>query len=270
MKNHKLHKVWNQVPVTYYQEGVKNNFFQWLWHTGKINLAQKIIKELKFKNCLDIGTASGYMISEIAKKYPGPNYFGIDVYDKAIDHAKKTYPNIKFKVASAEKLPFKDESFDLILCYETIEHVVSPKASLLEIKRVLKKDGTFILTMDSGNLLFRVVWWIWEKTTGRVWQDAHLHSFHHKELEKLITGNGFKVKKKILSFLGMEVTFVLDKEGGDGDHSCKRHHDGDEPSQKSNDGMIYPLTHHPFIAGKQHNQNQYDRSHQSVSDSRIN
>lgn len=209
--NQQLYSIWNKVPVNYYQTGVKNNFFQWLWHTRKISLAQKIIKDLSFKNCLDIGTASGFMISEIAKKYPGKNFSGIDVYDKAIKFAKKTYPNIKFKVASAEKLPFGNETFDLILCYETIEHVVSPKASLLEIKRVLKKDGTFILAMDSGNWLFRLVWWIWEKTKGRVWQDAHLHPFHHKNLEKLITDNGFKVKKKILTFLSLEVIFVLKK-----------------------------------------------------------
>lgn len=209
MKNHRLYSIWDKVPVTYYQSGVKNNFFQWLWHNKKISLAKKIIKDLKFENCLDVGCASGYMISEIAKIYPGKQFLGIDVYDKAIAYASSAYPHIEFKVASAEKLPFKDESFDLILCYETIEHVENPQKALEEAKRVLKKDGTVILTMDSGNILFRVVWWFWEKTKGQVWQNAHLHPFHHHELEKLILNNGFAVKKKILSFLGMEVTFIL-------------------------------------------------------------
>lgn len=211
MKNHKLYHIWNKVPADYYQKGVKENFLQWLWHTHKINLAKKIIKDIKFKNCLDIGCASGFMISEIAKSYPQAKYFGIDVYDKAISYAIKIYPHIKFQIASAEKLPFKNESFDLILCYETIEHVENPIACLLEIKRVLKKDGTFILAMDSGNMLFRIVWWFWEKTRGKVWQEAHLHPFHRHQLEKLINGNGFVIKKKILSFLGMAVTFILSK-----------------------------------------------------------
>lgn len=211
MKNHKLYHIWSKVPLTYYQKGVKNNFFQLLWHKSKINLAKKIIKNINFKNCLDIGCASGYTISEIANSYPKAAYFGIDVYDKAIIFAKKNYPNIKFKVASAEKLPFRDEGFDLVLCYETIEHVENPIACLLEIKRVLKKDGTFILAMDSGSLFFRIVWWFWEKTYGKVWQDAHLHPFHHHQLEKLINENGFMIKRKILSFLGMEVTFILGK-----------------------------------------------------------
>lgn len=151
------------------------------------------------------------MISEITKAYPHAHYFGIDVYDKAIAFAKKNYPHIKFKVASAQKLPFKDNYFDLILFYETIEHVENPLECLKEVKRVLGKNGTLILTMDSGSLLFRIVWFMWEKTKGKVWENAHLHPFHHTELEKLIIKANFKVKEKKFSFFGMEVTFVLTK-----------------------------------------------------------
>lgn len=211
MKKHKLYDIWNKVPVNYYQNGIRNNFFQWLWHTHKISLAKKTIKKLNFKNCLDVGCASGFMVSEISKFFPKAKYFGIDVYDKAITAAKKNYPRIEFSVASADKLPFKDSSLDLILFYETIEHVENPLRCLEEIKRVLKKNGTLILTMDSGSLLFRVVWLIWENTKGRVWKKAHLHPFHHQELEALIKKVGFRIKRKIFSFLGMEVTFILNR-----------------------------------------------------------
>lgn len=211
MKNHKLYGVWNQVPVTYYQKGVQTNFLQKLWHTHKINLAKKILSQINFSNCLDVGCASGYMISEIAKGLPNIRYFGVDIYDRAIQYAKMRYPNISFKTASASKLPFKDSNFDLVLFYETIEHVEDPKLCLLEIKRILKKNGVLILTMDSGSLLFRIVWFFWENTKGNVWKDAHLHPYHHNELESLIKSTGFKVKQKIFSFFYMEVTFILSK-----------------------------------------------------------
>lgn len=211
LKNHKLYKIWDQVPVNYYQRGVRENFFQKLWHTHKIKITKKIVGKIKFKNCLDVGCASGYMVSEIAKAFPQAKYFGIDIYDKAIKYAKKTYLGIKFKIASASDIPFKDGSFDLILFYETIEHVENPKECLKEIKRVLKKSGILILTMDSGSLLFRLIWLIWEKSKGRIWKGAHLHPFHHKELEQIIESAGFKIKNKIFSFLGMEVTFILTK-----------------------------------------------------------
>lgn len=94
IKNHHLYKVWNRVPVTYYQKGIRNNFFQYFWHTQKIKLAKCILSSLKFNNCLDVGCASGYMISQIASIFPNVKYFGIDIYDKAIKYAKKTYPNV--------------------------------------------------------------------------------------------------------------------------------------------------------------------------------
>lgn len=149
------------------------------------------------------------MISEIAKVNPKAKYFGIDIYDKAISYAKKHYPNIKFLQAPANKLPFKKHSFDLILSYETIEHLDNPKAFLQETIRILKPGGIFILAMDSGNLLFRLVWFFWEGTISRVWQGAHLTAFHHSELVKLSKSAGFKIRAKIFTHLGMEVVLVL-------------------------------------------------------------
>jgi ubiquinone/menaquinone biosynthesis C-methylase UbiE len=160
---------------------------------------------------LDVGSASGYFISQVSKKFPDKKYYGVDVYQKAVDYGKKIYPNIDFRLANADKLPFKDNMFDTVLFYETIEHVEDPEKCLKEIKRVLKKDGNLIVAMDSGNWMFRVVWFVWEKTKGRVWQGAHLHPFYHKDLEKLIKESGFKIKKKMFTHLGMEVVFLLTK-----------------------------------------------------------
>lgn len=211
MKKADLHKIWKQVPVTYYQDGVKRNFLQFWWHGHKLRSVTKIMSRLQFDKCLDVGCASGYMISEISHRFPNAKYYGVDVYDQAIAYAKKKNPHIKFRIASADKLPFKDKSMDLVLFYETIEHVEEPVRCLKEIKRVLKKGGTLILAMDSGSLLFRLVWLIWENTTGSVWKGAHLHPYHHTELERLIGRSRFKVDQKFFSFLGMEITLVLSK-----------------------------------------------------------
>lgn len=206
-----LSNIWNQVPVNYYQTGIRKNIFQRIWHGRKISLAKQIIKGLNFSSCLDVGCASGYMISQIAQSNPDAQYFGVDVYGKAIQYAKKIYPDIFFKTASAQKLPFKGNSFDLLVCYETIEHVQDPILTLKEMKRVLKKDGTLILAMDSGSSLFRLVWSIWKKTYGRAWRNSHLHPFKHDELDQIILESGFKVKNKLFSHLGMEVVYILSK-----------------------------------------------------------
>lgn len=211
MKKHALYNIWNQVPVRYYQDGVRKNLLQKIWHTQKISLAKRIIGDIKFKNCLDVGCASGYMLSQIEKAFPGQRYYGVDIYDKAIKFAKQRYPGINFKVAAADGVPFKDNFFDLVICYETIEHVEDPTLSLKDIKRILRKGGTLILAMDSGNWLFRLVWFFWEKTKGRVWDGAHLHPFKSNELEQIVLKSGFKIKEKLFSHLRMEVVFILKK-----------------------------------------------------------
>lgn len=211
MNKKNLEIIWNQVPPNYYEEGLRKNIFQFIWHTNKIRTFKKLTKTKQFKNILDVGCAAGTLTNKISQLFPKSQISAIDVYDKSINLGKKLYPHIKFIKADAHIIPFNDNSFDLVYCCETIEHVKDPRKVLKEIKRVLKKDGQAIVIMDSGSLIFRVVWWFWEKTKGRVWESAHLHPFHHTELETVIKKVGFKILKKHLSFFGMEVSFVLSK-----------------------------------------------------------
>lgn len=206
-----LVKIWNQVPVDYYDIGISKNPLQRFWHTRKLEVFKELIGQQKPKTILDIGCASGTMTNNISQTLPKSKITAVDVYPAAIDYAKRKYPHIRFLVADAHKLPFKDNLFDLVICYETIEHVVNPAMVLKEIRRVAKKNGLVIIEMDSGSPLFRIVWWVWEKTKGRVWQGSHLHPFRHRELEKVILNAKFKVVKKRLSHLGMAVSFFLKK-----------------------------------------------------------
>lgn len=206
-----LTAIWQQVPVDYYDQGVKNNLLQSIWHRQKWFVLQKIIGAKKFKQILDVGCASGTFTNQLAQLFPQAKIYGVDVYDSAIKFAQKKYPQLNFIQADAHQLPFKGNYFDLIICYETIEHVADPLLVLRQMRRVLKKDGIAILAMDSGNLMFRIIWWFWEKTRGRVWEGAHLHPFHHDHLEKVIRKSGFKIQQKRFSHLGMEVLFILNK-----------------------------------------------------------
>lgn len=206
-----LEKIWQKVPPDYYQKGVAKNFLQRLWHKRKIETFARLIGKGNFSRILDVGCAGGMTTNEISKIFPESKIVGVDIYKEAVTYGRKIYPHIKFLVADAHNLPFDNNSFDLCICYETIEHVEEPQRVLSEIKRVTHKNGRAIIAMDSGSLLFRIVWWLWEKTKGKVWQGAHIHPFTHNELEKLIRKAGFKVKEKRFSHLGMEISFLLSK-----------------------------------------------------------
>ena len=63
--------------------------------------------------------------------------------------------NISLMGASAQKLPFRDQSFQYITCFEMLEHVPDQVGVLAEIQRVLKAGGTLILSVPHR-------WWIFE------------------------------------------------------------------------------------------------------------
>lgn len=106
---------------------------------------------LKGKKFLDVGCGLGFFASKAGKL--GADVYGIDIGERLINISRKRYPKGKFSVASAARLPFKDNSFDLILCTEVIEHVNNQNKALSEIFRVLKKGGYLVLT--TPNKIFK-------------------------------------------------------------------------------------------------------------------
>lgn len=204
----KLAQIWAQVPTNYYDLGIAKNPLQRAWHTQKISQVAKLLPKDP-KKVLDVGCSSGVLTAEIAKALRRSKVTGLDSYRKAIIFARSKYPHIAFIVGDAHKLPFKNKVFDLVICTETLEHLVDPAKALLEIRRVLVPDGRAIISMDSGSLLFKIIWFFWTKTKGQVWRDAHLHEFNAKILEDLIKSCGFKITKKTTSHFGMAVTFLV-------------------------------------------------------------
>lgn len=208
-----LEQIWRQVPPDYYQKGIENNLFQWIWHTWKWNSMQRFFEKLSVKpsKILDVGCASGSLTSQIANFFPSAESFGVDSYKEAVSFGQKSYPNIKFKYADAHKLPFKTGSFDLITCIETLEHLENPKGAISEMHRCLKKGGHLLIGQDTDNLLFKMIWIIWTKRQGKVWHNSHLHPYSPNRLGKLIQECGFRIIKKKFSHLGMEIFFLSQK-----------------------------------------------------------
>lgn len=199
-----------QVPPNYYQKGIEENFLQKTWHEGKLRAVTSLI-EIDPETILDVGSASGWFLSRVKKKFKKADCIGVDKYRDAIIYGNKKYKNIKLIWADAHKLPFKARTFDLVLCTEVLEHVEDPQVVLSEIKRVLKNDGMAIIEMDSGNILFRASWYWWTNIRKGVWRDAHIHLFNADKLERTIKRSGFKIKKRSFFNFSMGVVFLLEK-----------------------------------------------------------
>jgi 2-polyprenyl-3-methyl-5-hydroxy-6-metoxy-1,4-benzoquinol methylase len=59
--------------------------------------------------------------------------------------------NLEFMVMDAKRVGFEDESFDVVISMEVIEHIAEQSVFLEEIKRVLRIDGIFILSTPERN-----------------------------------------------------------------------------------------------------------------------
>lgn len=210
MKKPSHDHVIEQVPVDYYQEGVKNNLLQRFWHKNKLEKVMAAIS-IAPQEILDVGCASGWFLSQLSHEFPKAKCYGIDIYREAIDYGKRIYPHIEFKISDAHKIPYRDKTFDLIVCAEVLEHVDDPMSVLVEIKRVLKNNGIAVIEIDSGSWLFSVVWYLWRKMNGRVWNDSHLHSFNIKKLDAMIKSCGYNVLSKKKFNFGMAMIFMIKK-----------------------------------------------------------
>jgi ubiquinone/menaquinone biosynthesis C-methylase UbiE len=104
---------------------------------------------------LDAGCGSGSMAREIAKASPKVNVVGIDLRDNYIDYARgraaeADLQNASFEIGDVRKLPFSNDSFDIIWTKYLLQWVSSPMQAMREFVRVLKPGGLLVSANFDG------------------------------------------------------------------------------------------------------------------------
>jgi SAM-dependent methyltransferase len=98
---------------------------------------------------LDAGCGVGYGSAMLARS-GATEVVGVDLSDKAVEAAAADAPsNATFLTGDVHALPFEDDRFDLVVCFEVIEHVEGQDEVIAELARVLAPDG--ILALSSPN-----------------------------------------------------------------------------------------------------------------------
>ena len=101
------------------------------------------------KRVLDIASGEGYGSRMLAQTATA--VYGVEIDPGAVAHASTQYkaPNLSFLRGSVEAIPLQDQSVDVVVSFETIEHLKDHDLMLREIVRVLTPDGVlFISTPD--------------------------------------------------------------------------------------------------------------------------
>jgi ubiquinone/menaquinone biosynthesis C-methylase UbiE len=96
------------------------------------------------KHVLDVACGEGYG-SAALRKAGASSVVGIDIAQEVCDHARRKY-GVDARAGDALALPLADASVDLVVSFETIEHVTDPSRFLAECARVLRPGGMLILS----------------------------------------------------------------------------------------------------------------------------
>jgi len=112
-------------------------------HLHRYTIAKKFVKG---KTVLDIASGEGYGSNLLSQD--AIQVIGVDIDPDAVERANLKYSkiNLKFKQGDAALIPCENEIFDVVVSFETLEHHDKHEEMMLEIKRVLKPEGIFIIS----------------------------------------------------------------------------------------------------------------------------
>ena len=162
-------------------------------------------KGLEINSLLDIGTADARMLGMLNDKLRIQNSVGLD-YSEDLLHTNLK-KNLHLIQADADKLPFKNNSFDVIVATAVIEHVPNPEKMLFECCRVLKKKGIVIITTPDPffeNIATKI---------GHLKEGQHQKTFSLNDLKQLVKNEGLNIieaEKFMMSPIGFPFEDIIE------------------------------------------------------------
>ncbi len=151
-------------------------------HNNRLNTILKLIPKQEGLRILDAGCGEGHLISKMLCNNQKNVFFGVDITKIALEKAIQRCPSARFMEGNILCLKdFQDESFDVIICTEVLEHILEHGKAIREMKRILKKGGILIITFPNEKL-----WTIGRFFLGRrpVKVPDHINSFTPQRIIK--------------------------------------------------------------------------------------
>ena len=147
----------------------------WYEHWHRYHFAAALVTG---RDVLDVACGEGYGSALLART--ARHVVGADIAPAVIGHARARYgaaTNLEFRRADCKILPFPDASFDVVVSFETIEHIGGQETFLDEVRRVLRPEGFLVLSCPNPI----------EYTNKRgVINEFHVHEPERTELAALL------------------------------------------------------------------------------------
>lgn len=172
---------------------MKYNEELWNQYTDD-NITQKNPSGLIYQQAVSLGARSvlevGCNVGNNLKDFPSDfRVCGIDLNKYALEKARKRFPNFEFKLASADKIPYHDNSFDLVFTRTVLIHIPEHimKKTMDEMYRVSKK---WIMNMEFYNDTETMINWqrgkdlLWYRNMKRRWSGYNVKILKDADITK--------------------------------------------------------------------------------------
>jgi len=137
---------------------------------------------------LDVGCGTGNFLAQMRER-GGWKVYGLDISSEAVEYARRRFDLDVFHGA-LEDAGYPSAFFDVVTLWNVLEHLHDPRATLKEVRRVLRADGILALSVPNGDSLDA-------RLFGRYWigldPPRHLYTFTRQTLQRLLVQTGFKV-----------------------------------------------------------------------------
>lgn len=168
----------------YYQKRKDSRSFKHRLERRTFEIYDCIIRHQKKRDLriLDIGTADGAMIDHLSGKIPEASFVGADLSLYLLSKAREK--QLIAVCLDAFKIPFKKDTFDVIIGAAVVEHFYSIEKAMGEIVRVLKKSGLCVFTTPNplhDRVISAVLPW---------YGKDHIHRMSVRTLRKIFSDHG--------------------------------------------------------------------------------
>lgn len=166
----------------------QNRFYQWHLQAF-LDSVYALLEQTDARTVLDAGCGEGFVTHALARKNPDLHLTGMDLSAEAVAYAEQHFGDLaRFRTGNLYKLPFSDNSFDVVLCSEVLEHLEDTDRAVAELKRVARQyvlitvprepyfkwlndiGRSLGISPDPGHVNF------WTKKTFQMFIDAHFDS----------------------------------------------------------------------------------------------
>lgn len=150
-----------------------------------------IRKRVPAGRVLDAGCGEGLFLKYAERR--GYESYGVDISPVAVQIARRGLTRSSIALADVVCLPFRDYAFDVVTCFDVLEHVLEPQVALFEMARVTARGGLFV--MSTPNLESAGLKW-----KGRDWfgyrDGSHVSLLHSERWAELIALAGLTIVER--------------------------------------------------------------------------